>query len=105
MKQQPLPHEKIIFVCTNRREEGTRRCCADGGGEGLREQLKALVKARRLRSRIRVSQSGCMDRCEHGPNVMVFPDNVWFSGVREEDAPAIVEFAARSLDPPPPPEA
>lgn len=98
MDTQPLPYRKIIFVCTNQREAGERVCCMAGGGGELRDKLKAMVKARQMRSRVRVSQSGCLDKCEDGPNIMVFPDNVWFSHVTEADLESIVAAVARSLE-------
>jgi (2Fe-2S) ferredoxin len=98
MLTNSLPYEKIIFVCTNQREPGERTCCANGGGCALRDKLKEMVKKRQLRSKVRVSQSGCMDQCEDGPNIMVFPDNVWLSHVRESDLEAILEAVAHSLD-------
>ena len=85
MLEKPLPYEKIVFVCANQRPPGERVCCADGGGGAFRDKLKAAVKERGLAARIRVSQSGCMHRCEKGPNIMVFPDNLWFSNVQESD--------------------
>lgn len=97
METGPLPYKKIIFVCTNRRESGPRTCCAHHDGEAIREALKDMVKKRRLRSKIRVSQSGCMDQCEHGPNIMVFPDNMWYSGVTIADLDAILDAIAASL--------
>ncbi|MBM3289257.1 MAG: (2Fe-2S) ferredoxin domain-containing protein [Candidatus Hydrogenedentes bacterium] len=98
MQSHPLPHEKIVFVCTNRREAGERVCCAGAGGCELRDTLKAMVKARQLRAKVRVSASGCMDKCEDGPNVMIFPDNVWLSNVRESDLEAIIDAVATSID-------
>ncbi|MBX7255909.1 MAG: (2Fe-2S) ferredoxin domain-containing protein [Candidatus Hydrogenedentes bacterium] len=98
MQTNALPHEKIIFVCTNVREPGERVCCAGAGGCELRDKLKAMVKARQLRSKVRVSQSGCMDKCEDGPNIMIFPDNVWLSGVHESDLNAIVDAVARAVE-------
>lgn len=98
MHENDLPFDKIIFVCTNRREPGDRVCCAQSGGCELRDRLKDLVKARQLKSRVRVSASGCMDRCEDGPNVMVFPDNLWLSAVRPGDVEAIVAAVEHSLN-------
>ena len=98
MQQNNLPFEKIIFVCTNQRAAGERVCCANGGGCDLRDKLKEMVKARQLRSRVRVSASGCMDKCEDGPNVMIFPDNVWLSGVTESDLEPILDAVARSVE-------
>ncbi len=98
MDINPIPFEKVMFVCTNLRPDGERVCCMNGGGGELRDKLKAMVKARQLRSKVRVSQSGCMDKCEDGPNIMVFPDNVWFSHVTEADLEPILEAVARSLE-------
>jgi (2Fe-2S) ferredoxin len=97
MEKQPVPHTKIVFVCTNRREEGERVCCASGGGAELRDKLKSMVKQRHLQSKIRVSASGCLDRCESGPNIMVFPDNVWYSHVTEADLEGILKDLADRL--------
>ena len=97
MEKRPLPYNKILFVCTNRRPECERVSCAPGGGDRLRDTLKAMVKERGLKGKIRVSQSGCMDRCEKGPNIMLFPDNVWYSGVCEADLESILADAILTL--------
>lgn len=97
MEKKALPFQKIVFVCTNQRENGERTCCGKCG-ESLRDRLKAMVKERRLNSRIRVSQSGCQDRCEEGPNVMVFPDNVWYAHVQDGDLEAILEEIIATLE-------
>ncbi|GMV99216.1 MAG: hypothetical protein AMXMBFR84_03550 [Candidatus Hydrogenedentota bacterium] len=97
MEKNELPFQKMIFVCCNQREPGDRVCCADCGGPVLQERLKAMVKERQLRSKIRVSKSGCMDRCEDGPNLMIFPDNIWLSGVQESDLEGILDSVAGSL--------
>ncbi len=98
MEIHPLPYQKIVFVCGNERPPEVRCSCGASGGKELRDVLKAMVKERRLNGRIRVSQSGCMDRCEKGPNLMVFPDNAWFSHVTHEDLPAILDALAHSLE-------
>ena len=98
MQTRRLPYEKILFVCTNVREPGGRVCCAARGGSEIRDRLKALVKARGLKGRVRVSKSGCMDQCEIGPNIMVFPDNVWYRRVRAEDVDRIFERVVEALE-------
>ncbi|NUM53638.1 MAG: (2Fe-2S) ferredoxin domain-containing protein [Candidatus Hydrogenedentes bacterium] len=98
MLTNELPYEKIIFVCTNRRDPGERISCAYGGGCDLRDALKERVKARGLKPAVRVSASGCMDKCEDGPNIMIFPDNIWLSGVEEEDIEPILDAVVRSLE-------
>ncbi len=81
----------MVFVCGNVRPDGDRPACGKRGGEAICEALKAEVKARGLKGKVRALKSGCMDLCEKGPNVMVFPDNVWLSGVTPEDVPALVK--------------
>jgi (2Fe-2S) ferredoxin len=35
--------------------------------------------------------SGCLDQCEHGPTVVVYPDAVWYGGVTPNDVDEIIE--------------
>jgi len=97
VEKRVQPHKRIVFVCTNQREPGERVCCGGRCGGELRDRLKAMVKERGLRGRIRVSQSGCLDRCEDGPNIMLFPDNVWYAGVSPEDLETILDDIIASL--------
>ncbi|MBI4430140.1 MAG: (2Fe-2S) ferredoxin domain-containing protein [Candidatus Omnitrophica bacterium] len=95
MLKQNLLYKKIIFVCVNQREEGA--CCGPSGGREIREQLKQLVYEKGLKGVVRVSQSGCMDVCAKGPNVMVFPDNIWYRGVTVADVPKILTESLAGL--------
>ena len=81
----------MIFVCTNTSHDGDRPVCAEGRSEEVLKALKEEVKKRGLKGRVRALKSGCMDLCEKGPNVMVFPEGVLHSGVKPEDAPALIE--------------
>jgi len=81
-----------VFVCENRRPAGhPRGCCADRRGGELRDALKAEVKRRGLQDRVRVNSAGCLDACEHGATVVVYPEGIWYGGVAEADVPEIVE--------------
>ncbi len=80
---------KLILVCTNCREDG-RECCAQKGGAELHTKLKEAVKAAALD--VRVSKSGCLDRCSSGATVVIMPDNVWLGQVTEEDIDEIVKL-------------
>ena len=97
MQSSPVPYQKILFVCVNRRGAG-EACCAHRESEALAEALKARVKALGLSRRIRVSKSGCQDLCAKGPNVMVFPDYVWYHGVTSADIEPIVQDVTRGLE-------
>jgi len=81
-----------VFVCENRRDPSDPRgCCADRGGEAVREALKAELARRGMKGEVRANGAGCLDACAHGPTVVVYPEGVWYGHVRPEDVPEIVE--------------
>lgn len=84
--------EHHVFVCTNQRACGhPRGCCDAAGSVDLLFRLKKLIKERGLKQRIRINKSGCLDHCEHGATLVVYPESVWYGGVTAEDAVEIVE--------------
>lgn len=44
-----------------------------------------------MKGRVRANRSGCLDQCEHGPTVVVYPEGVWYGGVKPEDVVEIIE--------------
>jgi (2Fe-2S) ferredoxin len=84
--------EHHVFVCQNVRPEGAPRpsCTSDGKSELLAE-LQQRTKAAGLSGRVRINKSGCLDQCEHGPTVVVYPEAVWYGKVQAADAAEIVE--------------
>ena len=67
-----------LFVCTNRRPDGHKRgSCAAGGSERLRDYMKARAKELGI-ANIRVNSAGCLDRCELGPCMVIYPEGVWY---------------------------
>ena len=68
-----------VFVCENRRDPSDPRgCCSARGGEEVRAALKAELKRRGLQGSARANASGCLDACEHGVTVVVYPEGVWY---------------------------
>jgi len=88
-KAQEAPYACHIFVCTNDRG-GKGKSCEDGNASAVRSRLKAEIKDRGWKGRVRVSQTGCMGLCGKGPNIILHPQNRWFSGVSEADIPEIL---------------
>lgn len=84
--------ERHVFVCTNQRPAGAPRpsCTVDGTSE-LLTQLQQNVKAANLGPRVRINKSGCLDQCEHGHTVVVYPEAVWYGHVTPADAAEIVQ--------------
>ena len=100
MQQTRVPYQKIVFVCVNQREAGDI-CCAHRESAAIAAALKDRVKALGLSHAVRVSKSGCQDLCAKGPNVMVFPDYVWYHGVTSTDVERIVADVRQGIDPAP----
>ena len=74
----PAFYEAHVFCCTNERPAGhPRGCCKAKGSEKLRDYMKARAKEVGL-SRVRINSSGCLDRCELGPTVVIYPEGVWY---------------------------
>ena len=81
-----------IFVCCNQRPEGhPRGSCDPTGGEQLRDCFKQELKARRLNPEVRANNAGCLDQCELGPTVVIYPQAIWYGHVTPADVPRIIE--------------
>jgi len=84
--------ERHIFICTNRRPpENPRGCCDPEGLAALQIRFKQELDARKLKGRVRANKAGCLDQCEHGPNIVVYPEGIWYGGVQPTDVAEIVE--------------
>ena len=82
--------ERHVFVCHNTRPAGARRSCSADGNSDLHARLRQLAKAAGLDDRVRINKSGCLDQCEHGPVMVVYPEAVWYGNVQPADAAEIV---------------
>ncbi len=80
-----------VFVCSNRRPDGhARGSCAARGSERLRDYMKARAKELGIPN-IRVNSAGCLDRCELGPCVVIYPEGAWFRIGSTDDVDAVLQ--------------
>ncbi len=80
-----------IFVCGNTRAPGHKRgSCDPEGKQSLREAFKTELRRAGLGATTRANHAGCLDQCEHGPTVVIYPMGVWYGPVTAEDVPRIV---------------
>ena len=85
-----------VFMCVNKRADGhPRGSCATSGSEKLRDYMKAKAKAMGL-EKIRVNASGCLDRCELGPTLVIYPEGIWYAPRTTEDIDEILEVHVRN---------
>jgi (2Fe-2S) ferredoxin len=84
--------EKHVFFCVNEREQGAQCCSACGANEMqayAKERIKALK--RNGPGRIRINRAGCLDRCDEGPVMVVYPEAVWYRYVDQKDIDEIID--------------
>ena len=87
----PLFYAVHVFCCTNERPaDHPRGCCSAKGSVKLRNYMKAKVKALGLGG-VRVNASGCLDRCELGPTMLIYPEGIWYGYETPEDIDEIIQ--------------
>jgi len=81
-----------VFFCTNQRKPG-ETCCNSLGAEALRGYAKDRVKALGLNKpgQVRINSAGCMERCDLGPVMVIYPEGVWYTYIDKQDIDEIVD--------------
>lgn len=86
----PAPYFRVhLFACTNKRDGG-KKACGDSGAEALRGYLKDKAKALGLQG-VRINSAGCLDRCGHGPVLVIYPEGVWYAYRTQADLDEILD--------------
>ena len=80
-----------VFCCENKRDkDDSRGSCQRAGGSKIRDYMKSRCKKLGL-PKTRINSSGCLDRCEMGPVIVVYPQGVWYHVANEDDAEEIIQ--------------
>ncbi|MGH8910218.1 MAG: (2Fe-2S) ferredoxin domain-containing protein [Egibacteraceae bacterium] len=86
----PKP-SKFVFVCINQRDPAhPRPSCINSGAADVFNALRE-EQGRRLLTDVKIVAGGCLEACMAGPVIVVYPDDVWYGGVTEDDVPAIID--------------
>jgi (2Fe-2S) ferredoxin len=85
-------YRRHVFFCCNKRD-APEACCADRGSVEMQAYAKSRIKALGLNGKgnVRMNKSGCLDRCEEGPVLVVYPDSVWYTYVDRADIDEIID--------------
>ena len=81
-----------VFFCTNQRAD-CETCCNNQHATEMQTYAKDRIGKLGLKGKgkIRINKAGCLDRCDDGPVLVVYPDNVWYTYVDKEDIDEIIE--------------
>jgi (2Fe-2S) ferredoxin len=83
--------KRHVFVCLNERDpDDPKGCCKHHGSEEIFKVLKAGTGKAGLNNDVRINRAGCLDHCEHGPTIVVYPEAVWYHVPTVESAHEIL---------------
>src|ERR1043165_2950553 len=80
-----------IFVCTNQRTGSERLSCGEAHGLELVDEFKKQLKGLNIGLKTRANKSGCMDICDFGPTVAIYPEGIFYVNVQKEDVSEIIQ--------------
>ncbi len=85
-------YQRHVFFCLNERDDGSA-CCANHHAAEMQRHAKSRIKELDLNGegKTRINKSGCLDRCQEGPCVVVYPDGVWYTYVDVHDIDEIID--------------
>ena len=85
-------YRQHVFFCCNQRE-APEACCANHDAVAMQAYAKGRTKALGLNGpgNVRMNKSGCLDRCEEGPVLVVYPEGVWYTYVDRSDIDEIID--------------
>ena len=81
-----------VFFCCNQRADG-EACCNALGATDAQTYAKDRICQLKLKGQgqVRINKAGCLDRCDDGPVIVVYPEEVWYSYVDNEDIEEIIQ--------------
>ena len=74
--------KRLVFVCQN-------VDCRARKGAVVMEKLQAELDADQT---MEIRSYMCFGACHEGPNVVIYPDKVWYARVKPEDVPEVVAY-------------
>jgi (2Fe-2S) ferredoxin len=80
-----------IFVCANQRTGSEKLSCGEAHGLDLVAEFKKQIKNQNINLKIRTNRSGCLGICDFGPTIAIYPEGVFYVGVKKEDICEIIE--------------
>jgi (2Fe-2S) ferredoxin len=80
------PYVQHILVCTDKKSKQCKK-----GGPQILKTFQKLIKDRKLHKQVIITEIGHVGGCSLGPNVLVYPEGVWYGQVTPEDVTQIID--------------
>jgi (2Fe-2S) ferredoxin len=85
-------YDKHIFICVNQRAAGApRKSCGEAHGMEIVDAFKKKLKEKNFPIKLRAQKSGCLDICDFGQTLVIYPEGVFYVGVTINDVDEIIE--------------
>ena len=85
------PFRYHVYICTQEKPDPNVPSCSGRGSQKVLEALRAELGKAGLGDEVQITTSGSLGLCTRGPNMIVYPEGIWYSGVQVEDIPEIVQ--------------
>jgi (2Fe-2S) ferredoxin len=85
-----MQYDVHIFVCTNQRTSSEKLSCGEAHGLALVAEFKKRLKELNTGLRMRANRSGCLGICDYGPTVAIYPEGIFYVGVKVSDVEEII---------------
>jgi (2Fe-2S) ferredoxin len=89
MKEEKMKTHLEVFVCQ-------KDSCAKRGSKEVADKLKKWAKEEHGKD-IRIYRSGCLNQCDHGVAMAVYPEKKFLINVKEDDVKEIKEGLLETL--------
>jgi (2Fe-2S) ferredoxin len=86
-----MKYQRHFFVCTNQRPPFAKPSCGARGSNKIFMMMLEEMEQRNLVGQVGVTETGCLGPCDRGSVMVVYPDQVWYTDVKEEDVKEICE--------------
>lgn len=85
-------YDKHIFICTNQRAPGAaRKSCGEAHGMEIVDAFRKKLKELKLPIKLRAQKAGCLDICDFGQTIAIYPEGVFYVGVELTDVDEIIQ--------------
>jgi (2Fe-2S) ferredoxin len=88
------PFRYHAFICDQKKPEGLP-CCSARDSAGVIDALRREIASQGLLDVVQLTTCGSLGLCEHGPNMVVYPEGVWYGGLTPGDIPELVRSQFR----------
>jgi len=84
------PFRYHVYACQQEKPGGNPQCCSARGSAAVLDALRKELAAQKLNDTVQVTTCGSLGMCTRGPNMVVYPEGVWYAGVQAADVPELV---------------